>query len=329
MRALVTGSAGFIGRHMAARLEADGYDVIRVDLREDITQPGLRYRDDIRRWWVDEGEFVEVDLVVHCAAVVGGRTMIDGARLLLAAEDLSIDAELFRWLLARKTPPRTVYYSSAAAYPVRLQDWGAMWHSGGKDLVRTLAERQINLGKPELPDATYGWVKLTGERMAAEANLMGIPVHVFRPFSGYGTDQDDTYPFPAIMQRIREHRDPITIWGDPDSTRDWIHVDDVIDGTLAWVGSERTEPVNLCTGVDTSFTGLVKLAAQVATLIATTPGNLNHWAASYDPYVPAVDADRSKPMGVLHRVGDPTLMAEVFTPQITLTEGIRRALTVA
>lgn len=322
VRALVTGSAGFVGRHMAARLAEDGYDVIHVDPNEDPRAGGLRWPMDCRTWFQTEGTYCEVDLVVHCAAVVGGRTMIDGAPLLLAAEDLSIDADLFRWILARKAPPRIVYYSSSAAYPVELQTGGIAYRIGNDNGVYAdrLVESDIDLGRPMLPDATYGWVKLTGERLAAEANALGIPVHVFRPFSGYGTDQALDYPFPAIIERARQRQDPLTLWGPLNSTRDWIHIDDVVEGTLAWVDSGRLEPVNLCTGVATEFGQLALDAAhQVNERDSQTRLEIPN-------YAPHVWGDESKPTGVLCRVGDPSLMHEVFTPDVTLTEGIRRAL---
>jgi nucleoside-diphosphate-sugar epimerase len=56
------------------------------------------------------------DLVVHCAANVGGRATIDGNPLWVA-ENLELDAAMFRWAVAMRLP-RVVYYSSSAAYPV-------------------------------------------------------------------------------------------------------------------------------------------------------------------------------------------------------------------
>jgi hypothetical protein len=51
--------------------------------------------------------------VVHLAAIVGGRSTIEGAPLSVAV-DLSLDAELFNWAL-RTRPGRIVYFSSSAA----------------------------------------------------------------------------------------------------------------------------------------------------------------------------------------------------------------------
>jgi nucleoside-diphosphate-sugar epimerase len=298
MRALVTGHAGFIGRHMVAALRARGYDVLGVDIAA--LDRGRSVRGDCRDWFRTAPEDARVDLVVHCAAVVGGRTMIDGEPLRLAAEDLSIDAELFRWAL-RTRPRRIVYFSSSAAYPVELQQM----RNASK-----LAEHHIGGQFFGMPDATYGWVKLTGERLAAEANAEGIRTHVFRPFSGYGADQALDYPFPAIVQRAATHdpAQPFRVWGHAASTRDWVHVDDVVRCVLAHVDADVLGPANICTGRATSFAELAHMA-------------LARFGIDGVPVV----GDESKPMGVFHRVGDPALMSEVYTPRITVEEGLDRA----
>lgn len=295
MRALVTGDRGFVGRHLRSALEGRGYEVRGVD----IVDPD--YPEDCRKFFRESDD--RFDLIVHCAAVVGGRSMIDGEPLKLAAEDLSIDAEMFRYAL-RTRPGRVVYFSSSAAYPVGLQ---------GETARRPLRESDITLDGQVFgtPDATYGWVKLTGERMAFEANKEGIPTHVFRPFSGYGSDQALDYPFPAIVLRALQHRadDPFFVWGHPDSTRDWVHIDDVVGAVLAHLDGDVYGPANICTGVATSFSSLAKAAL----------------AAAGRPEVEVI-GDRSKPMGVFHRVGDPERMREVYEPVITIARGIEMAI---
>lgn len=298
MTALVTGHRGFVGRHITAALVERGYHVTGVDIAAaGAGIAGVDCRDYFRQ------SSARFDLVVHCAAVVGGRAMIDGHPLRLAAEDLSIDAELFRWAL-RTRPGRMVLFSSSAAYPVDLQ---------GRDWQGTrLGELDIRPGHPSMPDATYGWVKLTLERLADEANRLGIRCHVFRPFSGYGEDQHHGYPFPAIMARARaavaDGDKFLQVWGDPGSGRDWVHIDDVVGAVLAHVDADALGPVNICTGRATTFRELAEMA--LAELGATLP----------------IIGDTTKPTGVFWRVGDPELMQWNYTPTVTIEEGITRAM---
>jgi nucleoside-diphosphate-sugar epimerase len=308
MRALITGDRGFLGRHFSAELKARGYEVYGLDVKASSAQDCRAYfRQDIVHRSAG-GDSPGFDLVVHCAAVVGGRETIENDPL-KTAESLSIDAEMFRWAAVAR-PGRVLYLSSSAAYPVQLQS---------SEHHRYLTEadmdiQELRAGDPfamiGLPDEVYGWSKVTGELLAGRLRRTGVPVTVVRPFSGYGEDQDDTYPFRAIVERARRREDPLTVWCG-DCTRDWIHVDDVVRGALAVADELSVDseyPVNLCTGRATPFWDLARLAAEAA------------------GYAPEIHAVPGKPQGVMYRVGDPSRMLRFYDPQISLEEGLARAL---
>lgn len=293
-RALVTGSAGFAGRHFVRALEACGYRVFGVDPAD----PRATRVDALSFFSYDETPF---DLVVHCAAVVGGRQEIDGPGLALAV-DLQLDAALFRWAV-RARPGRIVYVSSSAAYPVAEQ------HLAHRTALR---EDMINpelLGQViGLPDRLYGWAKLTGEHLAYRARQEGLAVTVIRPFSGYGEDQDPSYPFRAFAERAKGRADPFEIWGDPLQRRDFIHIDDIVAATLLMCDEGIDGPLNLGTGRATSMRDLAHMFAV---------------QAGYAPFFCPVPGS---PMGVEYRVADVTRLHEVYVPKVSLEEGIRRAL---
>lgn len=291
--ALVTGDRGFLGRHFTAELRRRGYRVEGMDTATTMSQ-------DCRSFFSIERRHVTArrhwDLVVHCAAVVGGRETIENSPLETAAS-LSIDAEMFRWAAVVK-PGRVIYLSSSAAYPVHMQQMPGLrlheddvWGSDG------FIE----------PDEVYGWSKVTGELLARKLREAGVPVTVVRPFSGYGQDQDDTYPFRAILERVRRREDPLTVWCGA-CTRDWVHVDDVVNGALAVAENGTADPVNLCSGEPVPFTLLARMMAREA------------------GYEPAIHTLSDKPQGVMYRVGNPDRMLSMYDPKITLEEGIRRAL---
>lgn len=296
MRALVTGSAGFLGRHFAAELTARGYEVLEMDVTDAHPDGAL----EIFRY----GSHV-FDLVVHCAAVEPHRAAIDGQPMHLV-QNLQLDAGMFEWAV-RTGQKRVLYISSSAAYPVRgFQDSTRLCD-------RMLREDYIGRGLSSVPpsidpDAGYGWLKLTGERMAADAQRAGLPVHIVRPFSGYGEDQGEDWPFGAFMARARCREDPFTIWGDGTQVRDWLHVDDLVKGALKIVDDDERRPVNLCTGIGTSMLELVEMFCA---------------AAGYEPELELL---KDKPAGVAHRVGDPARMLEHYKPDVSLAEGLRRAL---
>lgn len=296
-RALITGSAGLIGRYMKRQLSLDGWDISCCDLRR---VPGydnvaLDARDLFR---VND---IRYDLIVHCAAHVGGREDIEGKKTFIAARNYQLDAAMFEWAL-RTRPAHIIYWSSSAAYPIKLQEG----HGALPD--RRLAEDDIDLERPRLPDESYGAVKLAGEQMAAWAREDGLKVHVLRPFSGWAANQDTTYPMSAYLLRAMKRFDPFDVWGDGEQVRDFIHASDVVKAALAAVYGDHLGPLNLCSGIGTSFNELADLVCKAA------------------GYTPTIRHHPDKPVGVRYRVGDPTEMLKVYRPDISLEYGIRSVL---
>ncbi len=285
MNILITGDKGFIGRNFRSRLEKAGHKITGMDIKS-----GEDCRDFFRKSSAEK-----FDLVIHCAAIVGGRLMIEGNPIAVAT-DLSIDAEMFNWAVTTKQP-QVVYFSSSAAY-----------HIGLQTSPYKLKESDINLADVHNPDMTYGWSKLTGEYLAGFARAQGVKVNVFRPFSGYGEDQDLDYPFPSFIERAKKRQDPFEVWGDGKQVRDFIHIDDIFAAVMKAVELDVAEPVNLGCGIPTSFN---ELAEKVCA------------AAGYQPQIKHLG---DKPVGVQYRCADNSKLASFYKPAVTLEEGIRRAL---
>lgn len=297
MKTLITGANGFIGTWLQRTICAQD-DLTLIDNK---WSPSVDALDFFRT--NDE----HYDRVFHCAAIVGGRATIDGGAGAVAT-NLALDAWLFRWAELTK-PDQLVYFSSSAAYPVQLQQRRAPeMVCGGVDRMGRLREEAIDLTHVRPADNTYGLAKVTGEQLAARYRAEGGRVHVFRPFSGYAEDQSLDYPFPSFAQRAREHADPFHIWGNGEQVRDWIHVADIMGAVRAALMVDFREPVNLCTGVATSFVDLAATFMRV------------------QGYSGAVEVQRDKPTGVQYRVGNPDLMKSFYLPKITVEEGVQIAL---
>jgi len=239
------------------------------------------------------------DLICHLAAVVGGRLTIDGDPLAVAS-DLAIDADLFNWVVGPVRPGKLLYFSSSAVYPIGLQT---------ANCNRPLSEDLISFADTMgVPDMTYGWSKLTGEFLAGfAARKYGLDVVIYRPFSGYGEDQDFTYPFPSIVRRVMQKESPVVVWGSGEQLRDFIYIDDAIEAAL--VSQDKLAPgqaLNLGSGKGTSFRDLAELICE---------------AVGHDA---EVVNDPSKPEGVFARVGECSRMRNYYQPKVTLLEGIQR-----
>jgi nucleoside-diphosphate-sugar epimerase len=316
---LITGGAGFVGRRFCKHFLDAGDEVHCVDpiaadtggldpasgwpLYNPLDYGNFHFHgDDCRRWFRSHPEN-DFSYVVHLAAMVGGRAMIEN-RPLAVADDLSIDAEYWQWA-ERARPAKTLCFSSSAAYPIKFQKEGS---------YRLLTEDMISFDEDiGMPDMSYGWAKLTCEYLARLAHeKYGLKSVCYRPFSGYGEDQDDTYPFPSIIKRaIANVGQPVlTVWGTGDQMRDFIHIDDCVEGAIATMDSiDDGDALNLSTGIYTSFKEFARIAAE---------------AVGYSPDVVGLS---DQPTGVFARGGDTAKQASLgFKPRVPFRDGIQTAV---
>jgi nucleoside-diphosphate-sugar epimerase len=288
MKILITGHLGFVGKSFLKYFN-NKHEIVGIDLKEG---------NDCRDFFKHSTE--KFDLIIHLAAIVGGRETIENEPLSVAT-DLSIDSEFFNWVIKTKQP-RVVYFSSSAAYPIHLQH---------PELKHKLIESDINLNDIRLPDYTYGWSKLTGEYLAKFVKEQGTKVYVFRPFSGYGINQDLTYPFPSFIDRIKRKVSQFEIWGDGTQVRDFIHMDDIVEAVMTVVDNDiQADAFNLGSGIATSFNDLAEIMFQIS---------------GWRPEKGILHLTH-KPIGVSYRVCNPDLMFSFYEPQYTLEERIEQYL---
>lgn len=318
-RVLITGGAGFVGRHFVRHFLDHGHHVVCVDNIVPLTGgidpasgwPLFDPRDydqfefvnqDCRDYFAANGR-THFDLALHLAAMVGGREMIENNPLSVA-EDLAIDSMYWSWA-ARARPDKTICFSSSAAYPIKYQR---------QDGYKLLTEDMISFGSDiGMPDMSYGWAKLTNEYLATLAfEKYGLKSVTYRPFSGYGEDQDAAYPFVSICKRVLSNigAPTLQVWGTGDQMRDFIHISDCVAGVIGTMDAvEDGSAINLSTGILTSFKQFAAMAAQLA------------------GYSPTVVGNSVKPEGVFARGGDTSRQCSLgFTHTISFSQGIETAL---
>jgi nucleoside-diphosphate-sugar epimerase len=286
---MVTGASGFVGRHMERYLGDHGWE---VNICDSLFSFGV-YKM-IREHRISGTK--PYDLVIHAAAEEPNRIGIDTMHDTFIANSL-LDAQIFDWVV-QTGQKRLVYLSSSAVYPLKFQ-------TGNPEM--RLHESLIDLGNIESPHDSYGLTKLHGEQLAQAARRYGAKVTVVRPFSGYGTDQSTKFPFGKFMQRAMDREDPFHIWGSAYQVRDFVHIDDICAAIMSAVETDTLEPVNICTGEGTSM-------HQLAMLITGVFG-----------YKPEFHVVEDAPYGVHYRVGDPTLLHQIYLPRVSLAEGVARA----
>jgi GDP-L-fucose synthase len=137
-----------------------------------------------------------------------------------------------------------------------------------------------------------------------------MSVYVFRPFGGFGKDQDLTYPFPSFIDRVCRGVDEFEIWGNGQQVRDFIYIDDIIEATMKAVELDIQEPINLGTGIPTSFNELAKIMFDIS---GYKPKNgIKHLI--------------EKPVGVMFRVANVSKLNQFYALKCDLKITIEKIL---
>jgi GDP-D-mannose 3', 5'-epimerase len=204
----VLGAAGFIGSHLADRLEETDHVVRRVDLR---AGPGIVVRD-LRKLPGAVAAIDGCDWVVNLAADMGGVGYFHGGADWQASLDNGLITRNVLQACAVLDTDRLLYASSACAYPIAMMD-------------RRLAEEWLGFGTP---DALYGAEKLHGLRLHDAAPFdcrVAVLDTVYGPGQTY-VGQRAKFP-PSIAWKALT-QDPVEVWGDGLQVRSYLYVDDAV-----------------------------------------------------------------------------------------------------
>lgn len=289
---LVTGGAGFIGSHIVDALAADN----EVRVLDDLSTGTPRYvPDDVT---LIEGDVCDsdalaratedVDLIYHEAAIVSVTETVDSPR---ETTGTNVDGTLAVMERARLHDARVVLASSAAIY-------------GHPDEV------PITETAPTDPVSPYGVQKLALDQYAIlYEELYDLPTVVLRYFNAYGPRQQGPYSgvITTFLEQARAD-DPITIDGDGEQTRDFVHVDDVVQANLLAGTTEHVgEAYNVGTGKRTSIREL----AETIRAVTDSKSSIVHRDA--------------RPGDVRHSTADLTNATQElgFEPTISLAEGLQ------
>lgn len=238
MRAIVTGSAGFIGSHLVDRLTADGWDVTAIDRK---VGPSIQGMTELPQ---------SVDAIFHLASPVGPIGVLGWAGR-IATEVVECSDIVARW---------------AAAYGCPLVDVSTseVYGSGGND-----AESDVCTFRPETSARKeYAVAKLAAETMLRNREL---DLRIIRPFNVAGPRQSSEGGFviPRFIEQARAGV-PLTVYQPGTQRRAFTHVLDIVDGmvrSLDWPADVYNlgNPANSTTMVD-----LAKRVLAVMGLVGST-----------------------------------------------------------
>ena len=285
MPVVVTGAAGFIGRHLVAALQQRGHTVVGIDRRDAL--PPQAHIGVVADLSDDRATISDVlrsaDAVFHLAAFAGVRE--HGAQ---AQERRHRDNVAATRRVTSEVPldvPLIVTSSSSI--------YGG---SRGRACVETDAP---------LPRGGYAASKVQVERLCAKRVSRGGLVAVARPFTVAGEGQRSDMALARWIAAARAGR-PLTVLGSGDRTRDITDVRDVVTGLLRMADVGVRSTINLGTGQAHTLRALCEAVA----VVTGTDVNLRVEPAGSEE-VPATLADTQRCARLLGFVPQTDLLALV------------------
>lgn len=249
MRAFVTGTAGFIGFHLAQRLLADGHTVVGYDGVTDYYDPRLKERrlellrrhagfTEVRGMLEDRDLLVgsvlraDPEVIVHLAAQAGVRYSLENPASYVGANLEGTFNLLEAARMAR--PGHLMIASTSSVY-------------GGNMRV---PYRETDIA--DWPLSTYAATKKAGEAMShAYAHLHDLPTTCFRFFTVYGPWGRPDMALFRFVAAI-EKGEPIEIYGDGSMKRDFTYVGDIVEAIVRLVDTPPVadKPAEVRQGTD-------------------------------------------------------------------------------
>lgn len=292
---LITGGAGFIGSNLVEYLEARGHRVIIVDDLSGGKRERLRERAELHVMDIRDTELlsaiaVGVDTIFHLAALPRVQFSIEQPKV---THDVNVTGTLSVLEAAKNAGVRRVVYAaSSSAY--------------GDQEVMPLHEEL-----PAKPKSPYALQKYMGEQLMKLWNeIYGVETVSMRFFNVYGPKMDPDGAYALVVGKFLKMRKeglPLTITGDGEQTRDFTHIEDIIDVLMRASESERVgrgEVFNCGAGRNIT----------VNTLAALIGGPVVHVEPRLEPRHTRADATKARVM-----LG--------WEPKIQIEEGIARLKT--
>lgn len=250
---LVTGGAGFIGSHLVDRLLESGYTVRVLDDFSSGQMKNIDKHLGKKSFYLTKGSINDpkalkdamsgVDTVFHLAAIISVLRSLEDPKPI---EKVNVDGTLSVLEEARRRDVQSVVFASSAAV------------YGDK------SKPPLKEDSPLAPISPYGSTKVSGESYCDSFfHSYGLGTVVLRFFNAYGTRRSPG-AYSGVMMRFAENSlkgKPLTIFGDGKQSRDFVHVDDVVQASvLAAKNKEaRGKIFNVGTGRPTTVLELSSL----------------------------------------------------------------------
>ena len=301
-KVLVAGGSGFIGTNLAIKLLEDKAIVKSADLQE----PQLRNSkaEYVKRDFTKEEDChkaVEgMDYVFMAAANTSGAAVMEKTPLVHVTPNIMMNSLMLKASYEAGVK-KFLFISSNTVYP------------NSEDPVK---EEDMEYGNLYPKYYFVAWMKQFSEVLCEMYTKVKNPMKtvVVRPANSYGPyaefDWERSHVIPALVRKAVERHDPIEVWGDGNDIKDFIYIEDLVEGMmLAMEKIESFEPVNLATGQPCTIKEILNAILK---------------AADYEDAKIAFDA--SKPTMIPKRLINPAKAKNLlgFEARTSIEEGIKK-----
>jgi nucleoside-diphosphate-sugar epimerase len=296
MKVLVTGGAGFIGSNLVKlllekNLEVRVYDNLSTGYIENLQNLDVEFvKGDVRDKVSVEKAAEKVDTVFHLAANIGNVKSLQNPQ---EDSEINVVGTINILEAMRKNQVSNLVYSSSAA------------------IFGELKTMPISETHPQDPDSPYGVSKLSAEKQVlCYSKIYGMRTIALRYFNVYGCNQRyDAYGnvIPIFARKLYS-KEPLTIYGDGEQTRDFVNVRDVaMANYLASIKTEKSGCFNVGSGQSITINKLAELMQDYSNTKVQI---------KYDP---------PRKSEVLHCRADISKISQelCFAPSVRFTDGIK------
>jgi len=255
MRIFITGGAGFIGIHLCKKLLELNHDVTVYDnfsnsLQENfisaINQKVTLIFGDILDYSKLVTSMKNHDVVIHLAAKISVPESIKNPQLTF---DVNVNGTQNVLKACLKNNITKIIAASTAA----------VYQNTSRKII-------LDETSPVEPQSPYGQSKLEMENKIIDfASIHNIDVTILRFFNVFGIGQSLEYA--GVITKFKENiqnNSSLIIFGDGTVTRDFVHVDDIVDAIILTISHSKNPIYNIASGISTSISNLAETMISIS-----------------------------------------------------------------